>query len=67
MSGLDGSDLKKMRAQTHDNYSYPNSTNQLGPLVTNNGFAHFSNRGPGDYILWQPLRSFALMSIFTVC
>jgi len=30
MSGLDGSDLKKMRAQTHDKYSYPNSTNQLG-------------------------------------
>jgi hypothetical protein len=48
MSGLDESDLKKMKAQTHDIYSCPNRTNRLGPLVIRHWFAHFCNRGLGD-------------------
>ena len=34
--------------------------NRVGPLVINNGFAHFCNRGPGDYTLkyCEPTPSF---------
>jgi hypothetical protein len=39
MSGLDESDLKKMKAQTHDIYSYPNRTGWLGALVIKHWFA----------------------------
>src|SRR5438132_4486566 len=67
-SGLEGKGAKKNVTSIHATYSKPNSTNRLGSLVINSG-SHIPaiEDHPEATPLWQPLRSFALMSIFTIC
>ena len=58
---------EKDETSTHDSYSSQNSTNWLGPLVIKNGARISAIEDLEGRLLWQPLRSFALMSIFTIC